>query len=49
MKAQPYTETDLERGEQIVRQLHGIQGFEAWAEHIAKAIAAERERCKGKP
>lgn len=44
MTAQPYTKRDLELGEQIVRELHGLKGFDAWAERIAKAIAAESER-----
>lgn len=41
----PYTKKDLERGEAIVQELHGLKGYEAWAERIAKEIAAERERC----
>lgn len=44
MKVQPYTKDDLIRGEEIVRELHGIQGFDGWAERIAKELAAERER-----
>lgn len=44
MKPQPYTKDDLERGEAIVRELHGLKGYDAWAEHIAKALAAERGR-----
>lgn len=46
MTAQPYTKADLDRGEQIVRELHGLKGFEAWAERIAKALAEERERAE---
>lgn len=42
---QPFTQSDLCRGETVVKALHGIKGFEAWAERIAKEIAAERERC----
>lgn len=42
--AQPYTKQDLERGEDTVRRLHGVTGFDAWAELIAKGLAAERER-----
>lgn len=41
---QPYTERDLKRGEEVVKALHGLKGFEAWAERIAKELAAERER-----
>lgn len=48
-KPQPYTKADLAKGEQVVRELHGISGFEGWAEHIAKAIAAERERVLAEP
>lgn len=40
---QPYTKGDLEQGEQIVRELHSLKGFDAWAERIAKALARERE------
>jgi hypothetical protein len=40
--AQPYTPEDLAQGEQIVRELHGLKGYEAWAEHIAKALAHAR-------
>jgi hypothetical protein len=40
--AVPYTPEDLARGERIVRELHGLSGYEAWAEHIAKALAAAR-------
>lgn len=43
MASQPYTKKDLEKAEQIVRELHGLKGFDAWAEHIAKALAAMRE------
>ncbi len=42
MKPQPYTKYDLELGEQIVKELHGLKGFDAWAERIAKALASER-------
>lgn len=35
-----------ERGEKIVGELHGLSGFDAWAERIAKEIAAERERAR---
>jgi hypothetical protein len=38
----PFTEDDLKRGEQIVMELHGLSGFAAWSEHIAKTIAALR-------
>jgi hypothetical protein len=41
-KAQPYTDADLKRGAEIVQELHGLKGYEAWSEHIAKAIAAAR-------
>jgi hypothetical protein len=44
MKPQPYTAKDFEKGEQIVRELHGIKGFNGWAERVAKALAEERER-----
>ena len=42
-KPQPFTPADLKVGEQIVRELHGLNGYDAWAEHVAKAIAAARE------
>lgn len=42
-RPQPFTLADLLKGEQIVRELHGLHGYDAWAERIAKAIAAERE------
>ncbi len=42
---QPFTREDLKYGEAIVQQLHGLKGYDAWAECVAKAIAAERERC----
>lgn len=42
MSAQPYTDEDLARGEKVVRELHGLKGYEAWAERIAKEIAATR-------
>lgn len=45
-KPQPYTESDLRRGEKVVRELHGLRGYDAWAEHIAKVIAAERARVR---
>lgn len=45
MKPQPFTQADLERGEAVVKALHGLRGYETWAECIAKAIAAERDRC----
>lgn len=40
----PYTKDDLKRGTEIVMELHGLKGFDAWAERIAKELAAERER-----
>ena len=40
----PYTKEDFERGERIVQELHGLRGYDAWAERIAKELAAERER-----
>lgn len=40
----PYTKADLERGEKIVQELHGLRGYDAWAERLAKEIAVERER-----
>lgn len=43
-KAQPYRSDDLSRAEQIVGRLHGVSGFAAWADLIAKELAAERER-----
>lgn len=43
-RSQPFTAADLATGERIVRELHGLKGFDAWAERIAKALAAERER-----
>jgi len=42
--SQPYTTDDLKRGEIIVQELHGLIGYDAWAEHIAKAIAAGRKK-----
>jgi hypothetical protein len=45
-KPQSYTPNDLTRGAQIVSELHGCRGFYAWAEHVAKALAAERERAE---
>lgn len=41
----PYTQQDFDRGALIVKQLHGLEGFSKWAQHIAQALAAERERC----
>ena len=41
---QPYTENDLQRAEKLVRELHGLKGFDAWADRIAKEIAAARAR-----
>lgn len=41
---QPYTKEDLDRGEAVVRELHGLRGFDAWAERIAKELASERAR-----
>ncbi len=41
----PYTDADLSEGQIIVQQLHGLKGYDAWVEHIAKALAHERERC----
>jgi hypothetical protein len=46
-KAVPYTAEDLARGERIVKELHGLQGYEAWAEHIAKALAWARGSGRG--
>ena len=43
MRPRPYTKKDLERGESIVRALHGLQGFDVWAQYIAQQLAAERE------
>lgn len=42
-KAQPFTRYDLTIGEQIVRELHGLNGYDAWAEHLAKVVASVRE------
>lgn len=44
MAAQPYTSEDLKRGEELVQELRGLKGFDAWAEHLAKALAGERAR-----
>lgn len=41
-QAQPFTADDLAWGEQIVQRLHGVQGYEAWAELLAKERAALR-------
>jgi hypothetical protein len=30
---QTYTKTDLERAKEIARELHGLRGFEVWAEN----------------
>ena len=46
MPVQPYTEDDLKNGERIVRALHGLKGFDEWAEYIAKALAAERAKAQ---
>ena len=43
MTAQPYTKADLEQGERTVRELHGLKGYDAWAGHIAKALAGARQ------
>lgn len=43
--AQPYTKDDLMHAEMVVQALHGLNGYDFWAECIAKVIAAERERC----
>jgi hypothetical protein len=34
--------TDREKAERIVQQLYGINGRDAWVDHIAKALADER-------
>ncbi len=47
-KAQPYTQDDLDRAASIVRRLHGVEGFEAWADLIAKELAEERSRADGR-
>lgn len=39
----PYTSDDFEKGATVVRALHGLKGFDSWAERIAKALAEERE------
>lgn len=39
---QPYTQADLEIGFEAVKALHGIKGYDGWAEHIAKVIARTR-------
>jgi hypothetical protein len=41
-EAQPFTACDLKLGEKIVMELHGLTGFNAWAEHLAKVVAALR-------
>ena len=41
-----FTTDDLARGETIVRELHGLKGFEAWSERIARALATERRRAQ---
>lgn len=43
MAPQPYTKEDLRRGEEIVKELHGLKGYDAWAEHIAKALRRATE------
>lgn len=43
----PYTKDDLLHGELVVRELHGLKGFDAWAERIAKAIAIARAEERG--
>jgi hypothetical protein len=40
----PYTENDLKRAQDLVKELHGLKGFDAWANRIAKEIAAARAR-----
>lgn len=47
MVVHPYSEDDLMHGELVVRELHGLKGFEAWAERIAKAIAIARAEERG--
>lgn len=42
MSAQPYTTADYQLGEAVVKRLHGVEGFEAWAELIAKEFAKLR-------
>lgn len=42
--AQSYSAQDLRIGQETVQRLHGLAGYDAWAELIAKVIAAERER-----
>lgn len=44
---QPYTKQDLQRAEQVVQELHGLRGYNEWAERIAKEIAATREQTIG--
>ena len=43
-KAQPYTEEDFMRAVGIVQRLHGVTGFDAWVDLIAKELAEERNR-----
>lgn len=43
MAAQWYSKEDLKRAEEIVKELHGIKGYDAWAEHIAKALRRAKE------
>lgn len=47
MTAHPYTKDDLKHGELVVRELHDLKGFEAWAGRIAKAIAIARAEERG--
>lgn len=47
MISHPYTKDDLKHGELVVRELHGLKGFDAWAERIAKAIAIARAEERG--
>lgn len=41
--------SDLQEAEQIVRELHGLKGFEAWAARIAKALAVRSAPASGVP
>lgn len=38
-----YSQQDLKRAEEIVKELHGLKGYDAWAEHIAKALRQAKE------
>jgi hypothetical protein len=40
MSAQPFTFADLKWGEAIVQRLHGVKGYDAWAEMLAKERAS---------